>query len=300
MTRMHLDAGELRWDEPMGRHVSWRAGGPARRLYHPRHREDFLQFLRNQRMGEELLVFGLGSNLLVRDGGIEATVVQLHGALKTVVQQEDGCWHVEAGVPAPKVARLVARAGYAQAEFLAGIPGTMGGALAMNAGCYGQEIWTFVRSVETVSVSGLVRQRQPQDYMVGYRSVRLKESQGQEWFVSATLCFPPGNAQQATEKIRNLLARRVREQPLGQPNAGSVFRNPPGDFAARLIDSTGLKGLRVGQAEVSRQHANFIVNLGQACAADIETLIREVQQRVEQHQGICLYPEVCIVGEESK
>ena len=297
MTLNHLEAGELRWDEPLARHVSWRAGGSARQLYHPRHREDFIEFLRVQKKREPLLVFGLGSNLLVRDGGIAATVVQLHGALKKITDQGNGCWMVEAGVPAPKVARLVARAGYAQAEFLAGIPGTVGGALAMNAGCYGQEIWSFVRSVETVNDRGIVRQRLPEHYHVGYRTVRLKEEQGEEWFVSAMLCFPPGNVQQAVERIRTLLARRVSEQPLAQPNAGSVFRNPPGEFAARLIESAGLKGLRIGGAEVSRKHANFIVNLGQACAQDIESLIWEVQQKVEQQQGIRLHPEVCIVGE---
>lgn len=294
----HMSAGEWRFDEPMSRHVSWRAGGPARRLYHPRHREDFLAILRASTPQEALLVFGLGSNLLVRDGGVAATVVQLHGALKEILCHGDGCWTIEAGVPAPKVARMAARAGYAEAEFLAGIPGTMGGALAMNAGCYGREVWSFVRAVETVGQDGVVQWRQAEEYDIGYRSVRLKKPPPQaEWFVSARLSFPRGDSQTALETIRALLARRVREQPLGLPNAGSVFRNPPGEFAARLIEQSGLKGMRIGGAEVSIKHANFIINRKQASAQDIESLIQMIQERVKRRCGIHLHPEVCIVGE---
>ncbi|WP_297448300.1 UDP-N-acetylmuramate dehydrogenase [Ferrovum sp.] len=294
--------GELRRNEPMNQHVTWRAGGRARQFYRPRHREDFLEFLHARPAQETLFLLGLGSNLLVREGGIDATVVQMHGALKEVTWEEKGCLKIEAGVPAPKVARLAARAGCAGAEFLAGIPGTMGGVLAMNAGCYGAEIWNFVHQVETVDRQGALRWRTPADYDIGYRSVRLREEcrKGtEEWFLSALLRFPAGDPETAKTRIRSLLAQRVADQPLEFPNAGSVFRNPAGDYAARLIECCGFKGKCIGGAEVSRKHANFIVNRGQATATDIETLIAEIQSRILAEKGVCLHPEVRIVGERS-
>ena len=294
--------GELRRNEPMNRHVSWRAGGRARQFYRPRHREDFLEFLCARPAQETLFLLGLGSNLLVREGGIDATVIQMHGALKEVKWEEEGCLRIEAGVPAPKVARLAARAGCGGAEFLAGIPGTMGGVLAMNAGCYGAEIWNYVHQVETVDRQGVLRWRTPGDYDIGYRSVNLRAEcrfGPEEWFLSVLLRFPAGDSETARTRIRSLLAQRVAEQPLELPNAGSVFRNPPGDYAARLIEGCGLKGKRIGGAEVSRKHANFIVNRGQATAADIETLMAEIQSRILAEKGVCLHPEVRIVGERA-
>ncbi|MBW8072648.1 MAG: UDP-N-acetylmuramate dehydrogenase [Ferrovum sp.] len=294
--------GELRRNEPMSQHVTWRAGGRARQFYRPRHRQDFLEFLNARPAQETLFLLGLGSNLLVRDGGIDATVVQLHGALKEVTWEEKGCLRIDAGVPAPKVARLAARAGCAGAEFLAGIPGTMGGVLAMNAGCYGAEIWNFVHQVETVDRQGILRWRTPADYDIGYRSVGLREEcrKGtEEWFLSALLRFPEGDAETAKRHIRSLLAQRVADQPLEFPNAGSVFRNPAGDYAARLIECCDLKGKCIGGAEVSRKHANFIINRGQATATDIETLIAEIQSRILAEKGVYLHPEVRIVGEMS-
>ncbi|KXW57685.1 UDP-N-acetylmuramate dehydrogenase [Ferrovum myxofaciens] len=295
------DSGELRRNEPMSQHVSWRAGGRARQFYRPRHREDFLEFLHARPAQETLFLLGLGSNLLVREGGIDATVVQMHGALKEV-KWEEGCLRIEAGVPAPKVARLAARAGCSGAEFLAGIPGTMGGVLAMNAGCYGAEIWNFVCQVETVDRLGVLRWRTPGDYDIGYRSVRLREEcrlGPEEWFLSVLLHFPEGDAETARTRIRSLLAQRVADQPLEFPNAGSVFRNPAGGYAARLIEGCGLKGKRIGGAEVSLKHANFIVNRGQATATDIEILIAEIQSRILAEKGVCLHPEVRIVGERA-
>ena len=310
-----LAPGELRPHEPMSRHVSWRAGGPAARCYVPKDRDDLVAFVRSRPDGERLHVVGLGSNLLVRDGGLDATVVLTHGALRgSAVADAEArrtVLEVESGVPAPKVARMAARLGLAGAEFLAGIPGTVGGALAMNAGCYGSETWDFVVSVTTLDRSGRVRVRVPDEYEISYRHVALRrpddgERQGSagtvplepdgEWFLSARLSFPQGSAAAALQRIRELLARRVASQPLGQPNAGSVFRNPAGDHAARLIEACGLKGEREGGAEVSRKHANFIVNLGGATARDIETLIRKIQARVLHDCGVTLATEVRIVG----
>ncbi|MDE1980969.1 MAG: UDP-N-acetylmuramate dehydrogenase [Betaproteobacteria bacterium] len=307
--------GELRRNEPMSRHVSWRAGGLAAQCYVPKNREDLVDFVRSRAAGEKLHVVGLGSNLLVRDGGLDATVVLTHGALRSSAvagtEARGTVLEVEAGVPAPKVARMAARLGLAGAEFLAGIPGTMGGALAMNAGCYGAETWDYVVSVTTLDRSGRIRVRTPADYDIGYRHVVLRgagEAAGAwpegraplepdgEWFLSARLAFPEGSSENALQRIRELLARRVASQPLGQPNAGSVFRNPAGDHAARLIESCGLKGEREGGAEVSRKHANFIVNRGGASARDIETLIRKIQERVLRECGVSLVTEVRIVG----
>ncbi len=307
---VQLERGNLTCREPMDRHVSWRAGGVAARCYAPRNRQDLISFVTDRPGSEMLYVVGLGSNLLVRDGGLDATVVLMHGALRETEVNHDGTHgtllDVEAGVAAPKVARMAGRMGLEGAEFLAGIPGTLGGALAMNAGCYGSQTWDHVVSVMTLDRNGKVRVRQPDDYDIGYRHVALKEvvtgglEPGGEWFLSARLAFTPGSAARAREKMRDLLSRRVATQPLDQPNAGSIFRNPEGGFAARLIESCGLKGARVGQAQVSPRHANFIVNLGGATASDIESLILEVQEEVWARQGVKLVMEVRIVGQSEK
>lgn len=312
MMAAQLERGGLTYREPMDRHVSWRAGGVAARCYVPRNRQDLISFVTARSRKERLYVVGLGSNLLVRDGGLDATVVLMHGALREVEVKvnRDGAQgallDVEAGVAAPKVARMAGRLGLEGAEFLAGIPGTLGGALAMNAGCYESQTWDHVVSVTTLDRNGKVHVRQPGDYDIGYRHVALKArgegelEPGGEWFLSARLAFTPGSAERAREKMRDLLSRRVATQPLGQPNAGSVFRNPEGGFAARLIESCGLKGAQVGKAQVSPRHANFIVNLGGATACDIESLILEVQEKVWARQGVKLVMEVRIVGQADK
>jgi len=293
----------------MSQHVSWRAGGVAQRFYVPLNRDDLSQFVSKETQSD-FHVIGLGSNLLVRDGGLTETVIQMHGALKEikVVDQRPNelTLEVEAGVPAPKVARWVAKLGYQGGEFLAGIPGTIGGALAMNAGCYGKETWQCVDSVITMNDQGSFFERNHSDYDIGYRHVALKQYAAQheisrlhptqEWFIAAKLKFINDPLRESQQLIRELLARRVATQPLGQPNAGSVFRNPEGGFAAQLIEKSGLKGVREGGAEVSHKHANFIVNVGGATAADIENLIYRVQQRVWEVCGISLTPEVRIIG----
>jgi UDP-N-acetylmuramate dehydrogenase len=248
---------------------------------------------------EPMMFVGLGSNLLVRDGGYRGTVVLTHGVLNEVSAQRQAI-HAAAGVASPKVARFAAVHDLAGAEFLAGIPGTIGGALAMNAGCYGAEAWQFVREVSVLGRDGIVRRRTRHEYEIGYRHVALRASlpHGEEWFVAATLQFGPGRGEEARARIKDLLARRIATQPLNMPNAGSVFRNPPGDFAARLIEACGLKGRRIGGAVISDKHANFIVNPGGAAAADIESLIEEAQARVLERFGVVLECEVRIVGDK--
>ena len=285
--------GELLLDEPLSRHTSWRVGGPARRFYRPADRADLIEFLRNLAPDEPLLWLGLGSNLLVRDGGFAGTVVALSGRLTALRLGGPDRLYGEAGVACAHVARLAVRNGGVGLEFLAGIPGTLGGALAMNAGAFGGETWRNVVEVETVDRHGRVRTRAPADFVVGYREVRGPAG---EWFLAATLRFEPGDAAAAQQRVRQLLDRRAATQPTSQPSGGSTFRNPPGDFAARLIETAGLKSLTVGGAQVSPKHANFIVNLGGATAADIEALIAEVAARVKAVHGIELRAEVHTVG----
>jgi UDP-N-acetylmuramate dehydrogenase len=313
--------GEMRFDVPMRKHTSWRAGGVARRMYRPADLDDLLLFLRTLPEDEPLVAVGLGSNLLVRDGGLRGTVLLMHGALKELHLNADGTIYVEAGVAGAKLARFASLQNLRGSEFFAGIPGTVGGMLAMNAGCYGSEIWERVSQVRTVNRRGELRTRTAADYEIAYRYVALKEkgegvrekgdaaAEGitlplslfplppEEFFVSAAMKFEEGDGDAARQEIKELLAKRIASQPLNLPNAGSVFRNPPNDFAARLIQQCGLKGKRIGGAQVSEKHANFIVNVGEATAADIENLINEVRATVAAQTGVQLHSEVRIIGE---
>ncbi len=286
--------GEWRLGEPLSDHTSWRVGGVAERMYLPADLDDLVNFLRALPPGEPLFWLGLGSNLLVRDGGIKGTVICTKNRLKAMHRLDESTVYVEAGVPCAHVARFCVEQGLSGAEFLAGIPGTLGGALAMNAGAFGGETWALVGEVVTVDRFGEVRHRRPEAYAIGYRSVRGPAG---EWFLAAELKLTPGDTQPGRERIKLLLAKRSATQPVNQPSCGSVFRNPQGDHAARLIESCGLKGLRIGGACVSEKHANFIVNLGWASARDIERLIESVRGQVKSRQGVDLEPEVRIVGE---
>lgn len=312
MPTVELPEHKLELDADMRRYTSWRVGGTADRLFSPTSKEELSAFLQSLPPAEPVYFIGLGSNLLVRDGGIRGTVIHLHGALNTLRIEERrderrpnqgpsrlGIIYAEAGVASPKVARFAASHDLVGAEFLAGIPGTVGGALAMNAGCYGHETWSYVSQVLTINRQGEIFRRSPKEFRVAYRHVEADDHRD-EWFLAAWLVFPRGDGQASREEIKCLLERRIATQPLNQPNAGSVFRNPPGDHAARLIESCGLKGLRMGDAQVSEKHANFIVNLGQAKASDIEDLIETVQVRVAARTGVQLQREVRILGEKHR
>jgi UDP-N-acetylmuramate dehydrogenase len=295
----HALRGKLRADEPMKKHISWRAGGPADRAYFPADLDDLCTFLHALPASEPVLFVGLGSNLLVRDGGIRGTVVFTHPGLQRIALVESAGGpeiYVEAGVASPKVARFAVAHGFERAEFFAGIPGTVGGALAMNAGCYGTETWEVVSRVLTVSRSGEKFERRPQEFQIGYRTVRSAPGR-EEFFAAAWFRLHGGDGDRSRSRIKELLQRRIDSQPLEQPNAGSVFRNPPGDHAARLIESCGLKGHSIGGATVSPKHANFIVNTGKATAHEIESLIAYVHEQVLHRCAVDLEREVRIVGE---
>ncbi|NOX91437.1 MAG: UDP-N-acetylmuramate dehydrogenase [Gammaproteobacteria bacterium] len=287
--------GNLLLDEPMSKHTSWRIGGPADRYYQPADIADLSLFLSQLPENEPVYWLGLGSNLLVRDGGIRGTVIATSGVVDGLEQIDEKTVRAEAGVACAKVARFCARAGLSGAEFLAGIPGTMGGALAMNAGAFGGETWDVITAVETLDQQGQCQHRQPEDFEVAYRHVTGPKG---EWFVAAQLQLEPGGEPEALQaRIKALLAKRGDSQPTSLPNAGSVFRNPEGDFAARLIEVCGLKGQCENAACVSDKHANFIINTGGATAHDIETLIKRIMQEVEEKQAVQLQREIHIVGE---
>ncbi len=284
--------GELRHGEPLARYTTWRAGGPAQRLYCPSDRAELAAFLARLPAQEPLFWAGLGSNLLVRDGGVAGTVILTPGGLDGL-HIEGTRVRAEAGVPSPRLARASVRSGLAGLEFLAGVPGTVGGALALNAGAEGGETWAALCEVETVDRGGRLRTRRPADFRVGYRAVAGPPG---EAFVAATWRLAPADPEALQQRVRGLLQRRKATQPVGQPTCGSVFRNPPGAAAGRLIEAAGCKGLAVGGAYVSERHANFIINAGGG-AADIEALMGHVQDRVERCHGVRLEPEVHTWGE---
>jgi UDP-N-acetylmuramate dehydrogenase len=301
--------GRFLYNEPMKKHVSWRAGGAAQRVYIPADLEDLGWLVRSMPAHEDIHMVGLGSNLLVRDGGVKGVVILLHGVLtKLAIESrthglppapadvETALVYAQAGVAAPKLARFAANHNLVGAEFWAGIPGTVGGAMAMNAGCYGSETWDKLVQAQTLDRQGQLNERLHDEYVTGYRHVALIHPQ-QEWFIGGWFRLARGDGAAAREMIKALLKNRIASQPLNLPNAGSVFRNPPGSYAARLIESCGLKGYRIGDAQVSEKHANFIVNLGHATATDIERLIEHVEDSVEARTNVQLIREVRIIGE---
>jgi len=283
----------VRREEPLSRHTSWHVGGPAEVFFNPRDRAELAAFLRTVPLDVPIHFIGLGSNLLVRDGGLKGIVISTHGTLDALARINETTVHAGAGVACARIARQCVKWGLGPAEFFAGIPGTLGGALAMNAGAFGGETWRHVLSVETIDRGGHAHTRAPGEYRISYREVVAPVPE--EWFIAASLSFEhrPGAHQ---DEVRTLLERRKASQPIGEWSCGSVFTNPPGDHAARLIEVAGLKGFRIGDASVSPKHANFIINHGQASAADLERLIAHVRDTVQRLHGVALRPEVRIVG----
>jgi UDP-N-acetylmuramate dehydrogenase len=292
----HNWSGLLLRNEPMGKHTSWRVGGPADNFYQPASIDDLSKFLQESDPDLPVTWLGLGSNLLVRDGGIRGIVIHMLTGLNHISLLDETRVNVEVGVSSAKVARFCAAQNLAGSEFLAGIPGLFGGALSMNAGAFGNETWEIVESVETIDRSGRLHQRSVEEFDIAYRSV--KGPQG-EWFVAAVIRLQHAHGADSRSRVRQLLDKRNETQPVGTANAGSVFKNPPGDFAARLIESCGLKGCCIGKACVSEKHANFIINTGDATAAEIEQLIDHVKQTVLDQAGVSLETEVHIIGERS-
>lgn len=287
--------GNLLFNESLARYNSWRVGGKADRVYIPAGLEDLQTFLQSLNENEPVQFIGLGSNLLVRDGGVRGTVIVMHNALNNLEMQND-LLYADAGVTSAKVAKFSAKQGKRGAEFLAGIPGTVGGALAMNAGCHGGETWDIVNKVKTIDMHGELHTRQRDEFLASYRHIEMPVKH--EWFIGAWFELLDGDAAEAELIIKQLLAKRLATQPLNLPNAGSTFRNPEGDYAARLIEACGLKGTKIGEAQVSEKHANFIVTYPGATAEDVEQIIQLMREAVKQQFGIELQQEVRVIGEK--
>lgn len=286
--------GKLERKVSLARYTSWKVGGAAEMLYQPEDLADLQNFIKTLDATVPVTWLGRGTNVLVRDGGVRGVVIIMQGCINKLEKIESNLLRAELGVSCAKLARFGAENDLVGGEFLAGIPGTVGGALAMNSGAYGSETWNYVLEVETIDRNGELHVRSPNEFEIGYRSVK---GHSEEWFIAATFRFAAGDGQQAKQKIRELLDQRNTSQPVGNKSCGSVFRNPENDFAARLIESCDLKGKTIGGAQISTKHANFILNTGDATAADIEALIVNVRSTIENECGILLIPEVRIIGE---
>ena len=285
--------GRLTQGESLSRHTSWKVGGPAELFFVPADEDDLAVFLAAWPASEPVTWLGLGSNLLVRDGGVRGVVIATAGMSDRLELLPHNAVRASCGTACAKLARFSAQRGLSGAEFMAGIPGSVGGALAMNAGAFGAETWDIVERVQVITRSGAREQRTAAAFATGYRRVELAAD---EWFLGAQFRLGPDAGGLAQTRIRELLAQRAVTQPTGRFSCGSVFRNPPDDFAGRLIEQCGLKGFSIGAACVSEKHANFIVNTGGARAVDIEALIAHVQATVAQTTGVRLDPEVRIIG----
>ena len=285
--------GKLLLNEPMSKHTSWYLGGPADRYFVPADLDDLKTYLASLEADVEILWVGRGSNLLVRDGGFRGQVIAPLGALKTVRLEDDGTVYAECGIPCSKLARFCRQHKLAGADFYAGIPGTIGGALTMNAGAFGGETWNQVERVVVINRQGEICERKPENFEVSYRHVGFPADQ---WFVAGYFRFSP-QIEGELPDIQASLQRRNQTQPIGQRSCGSVFKNPPGAHAAQLIEASGLKGHRLGTARVSEKHANFIISEPGTTAADVEALIELVRHTVKTRFDIHLDTEVRIVGE---
>ena len=294
MTRIDASVirGKVRLNASLARYNTWGVGGNAECIYQPADLEDLSMFLVHNRDNVPITWLGLGSNVLIREGGISGVVIVTQGCLNQIQFQGNGCVEAQAGVACAKLARTVVSKGLTGIEFMAGIPGTVGGALAMNAGAFGSQTWDHVISVGVINRNGELSTRNVDEYEFGYRYVK---SYPQEWFISAR--FQLDTATGKVVSIKELLKQRADTQPIGKKNCGSVFKNPPGNYAARLIEQCGLKGFVIGGARVSEKHANFILNDNGATASDIEELITYIQQTVKNRCGVDLIPEVKILGD---
>ncbi len=291
----HLEGieGVLLRDEPMNRHTSWRVGGKAEMFYVPTDKASLVQLMCQLPGNVPVFWFGLGSNLLVRDAGIPGMVVCTFKGMDEIERVDTESIYAQAGVASAKLAKYCARHGLEGAEFLAGIPGSFGGAVAMNAGAFGGDTWSMIERIECLDRDGNINWFDKSEISYQYRHVDLPEN---NWIVGAQIKLKAIKGLDLGRRIRELLKTRGHSQPVQSANAGSVFKNPENDFAARLLEEVGMKGVSTGGAEYSGKHANFIINKGSATADDIESLIKLGQKSVEQRFGIRLEPEVRIVG----
>ena len=290
-----MDKDVIHSDVSMKKYNSWRVGGLAENYVEVSSEAALQKIFSINKVKKPITVIGVGSNVLIRDGGIKGTVINLSRGLKNIFLDQHLIFS-ECGISCSSLARFSAKNSKKNCAFLAGIPGSVGGALAMNAGCYGGEVWQFVSKVKIMNHKGDIHIRDKQSFEIGYRSVKKKED---EIFIGAWFDFPSkeNDDENEEQKIDDLLKLRRSSQPLNWPTAGSTFRNPEKIFAAKLIEEVGLKGFQIGDARISNKHANFIENIGDATAKDIEQLIYLAQEKVEEYKKIHLQLEVKIIGE---
>ena len=290
-----MDKNTIHHDIELKDFNSWKVGGRAEQFLICDEKEILAALIKKKKIKLPITLIGLGSNLLVRDGGIKGTVIVMHGGLREI-NSDGGMIYSEAGVSCSKLSKFTAKNGLADSAFFSGIPGTIGGALAMNAGCYGSETWDYVQKVLMINLNGDQVERNKSDFNISYRQVINNNKD--EFFLAAWFKFPKGDKEKSEKRIKELLAHRKETQPLNWPTAGSTFRNPKDNFAAKLIEDCGLKGYQIGGAQVSEKHANFIINLGNASALDIENIITYIQKVVFEKKNIQLVREIRIIGEK--
>lgn len=292
---MTLGSDNVRLHEPMKKHTTFRIGGPADYYLCPHSTEELqkiLQICRENKL--EFFILGNGSNLLVSDKGYRGVVIQLWKNFSDI-ETEDNTITVKAGALLSKVAAEALEESLTGMEFASGIPGTMGGAVMMNAGAYGGEMKDIIREVTVLTREGELLTLSKEEMNSGYRTSVVKEKG--YVVISAVLQLRKGDREEIRKVMDELKERRVTKQPLDMPSAGSTFKRPEGYFAGKLIMDAGLRGFSVGGAQISEKHCGFVVNKGDATAADVLGLIGEVQKRVQEKFGVALEPEVKFLGE---
>jgi len=289
-----VEQNKIYQNVPLRDFNSWRVGGLAENFLICSDKEKLAELLRAKKIPQPITFIGLGSNTLFRDGGYRGTIIMLHKGISEVKEEPPDLIYAEAGLSCSKLSKFAAKSGYKNCAFFAGIPGTVGGALAMNAGCYGFETWNFVKQVLTIDMNGNQHIRQKEEFEIDYRYVDPKNKK--EFFLAAWLEFEKGSKEVSEQEIKSLLYTRKESQPLNWPTGGSTFRNPENHYAAKLIEECQLKGYQIGGARVSEKHANFIINTGDASADDIERLIIHIQSEVYKSKHIHLETEVKIIG----
>ena len=280
-------------DESMAKHTSWGIGGCADLFYSPKSRKDLVSFLSSIDPNLPITWIGKGTNILVRDGGIRGVIISTKSFLKEIEKTSEYLYKVEAGVACIELALFCQKNGIGPAAFFSGIPGSIGGALTMNAGSFGMETWDLVKKVEVINEKGDISFIEKESFDIAYRTVTFPF---RLWFLSCSM-FLSSDEQTTKDNLIELRNQRIKTQPLREDTCGSVFKNPPGNFAGALIERSGLKGFKIGSASISKLHANFIINEGGATASDIENLINHARQVVKKNYDIDLQPEVRIIGE---
>ena len=290
---MSKQAYNCYYNELLSKHTAWKVGGPADIFFTPQNRDDLSNFLKSNR-GKQITWLGNGTNVLVRDGGIRGAVISTKKSIDKINMETKNSCRVEAGASCMDLALFAEKNQLGPAAFFSGIPGSIGGALTMNAGSFGMETWDLVKEVEVINEKGDISFLEKESFEIAYRAVTFPF---RLWFLSCSM-FLSSDEETTKDNLIELRNQRIKTQPLSEDTCGSVFKNPPGNYAGALIEGSGLKGFKIGSASISEKHANFIVNQGGATAGDIENLINHTRQVVKKNYDIDLQLEVRIMGEK--